>query len=372
MSKYCGLLHYIYTYTYIYMQIYLLLVADNGLDTYCFLSRAAQSETFVPLTNLVHFRNILNNVNKKSTHKRNTNNMEKGILKTANKLNHSMDIRLLSYDKTIRFWDFKHDRQLKLFNNHTQWTSGIEFSSFSSGRYLCAGSGDSTVRLWDVETSKSLHVFDGHISTVWCVDISPLQSSNNHNKSNNIGVIGGNGYTICSGSYDYTIRIWDIETTKQLILFNGHKDYVMSVKYGSNELIDTVLSGSSDKTVRLWDIRSGKQFKYSMDIWTFSNVICFGSYDKTIRFWDIRSNRKELHVVNRDDKDGGIKCLKFLKLRKNIYLCHGSNNVIFLYFPKKGMRKVEILYLIFVLNICFINGKVTKRKQAKEQKQYIS
>ncbi|ETO10741.1 hypothetical protein RFI_26636 [Reticulomyxa filosa] len=119
----------------------------------------------------------------------------------------------------------------------------------------------------------------------------------------------------------------------------------MSVKYGSNELIDTVLSGSSDKTVRLWDIRSGKQvqvFNGHMDIvWAVeysplvvnniniggsSNVICFGSYDKTIRFWDIRSNKKELHVVNRDDKDGGIKCLKFLKLRKNIYLCHGSNN----------------------------------------------
>ncbi|ETO11029.1 hypothetical protein RFI_26347, partial [Reticulomyxa filosa] len=82
---------------------------------------------------------------------------------------------------------------------------------------------------------------------------------NNENKSNNIGVIGGNGYTICSGSFDKTIRIWDIETTKQLNIFKGHESVVMSVKYGLNELVNTILSGLTDTSVRLWDIRSGQQ-----------------------------------------------------------------------------------------------------------------
>ncbi|ETO05223.1 WD repeat-containing protein pop1 [Reticulomyxa filosa] len=81
---------------------------------------------------------------------------------------------------------------------------------------------DKTIRLWDVETSKSLHVFKGHKSYICCVDISSLQSNNKNenNKNNDIGVIGGNGYTICSGSCDSTIRICDIETTKQLNVFN--------------------------------------------------------------------------------------------------------------------------------------------------------
>ncbi|ETO12237.1 WD-40 repeat protein [Reticulomyxa filosa] len=264
-----------------------------------------------------------------------------------------------SSDKTIRFWDFKDNQQLQIYNNHNDSIGGIEFSSFNGGRYLCSGSYNNLIYLYDVKTSKALHVFNGHENSVWCIDISPLQS-NNSNKSNNIGVIGGNGYTICSGSFDKTIRIWDIETTKQLILFKGHDDYVWSVKYGSNKLenigANTILSGSEDKSVRLWDIRSGKLIQvfnghtdyvnaveYSpfevnnIEVNCYSNVICSGSNDNTIRFWDIRSNKNELYLIKRDEgKGNGIFCLKFIQLKKNrksnsdsscgINLCYGSGN----------------------------------------------
>ncbi|ETO06131.1 WD-repeat protein [Reticulomyxa filosa] len=261
---------------------------------------------------------------------------------------HRNIICFCSYDNTIRFWDIKDNQQLQIFNEHTRWVGGIEFSSFNGGRYLCSGSADTTMRLWDVETSKSLHVFDGHTSAVRCVDFSPLQNSNNDNKNNNIGVIGGNGYTICSGSWEAIINIWDIETTKQLNTFEGHKRGVNSVKYGSNELINTILSGSEEGSVRLWDIRSGKQIQvfYGHTDWVNtveyspfivnnievdfnSNVICSGSSDNTIRFWDVRSNKKELYVINGDKE---IICFKFLQIKKNknncydINLCYGSRN----------------------------------------------
>ncbi|ETO16051.1 hypothetical protein RFI_21312 [Reticulomyxa filosa] len=266
------------------------------------------------------------------------------------------------YDKTIRFWDFKNNQQLKIFNGHNHWVNGIKFSPFNGGRYLCSGSGDSTIRLWDVETSKALHIFNGHKDCVWCVDISPLQSSNNNNNNNNsIGVIGGNGYTICSGSYDTTIVIWDIETTKQLISFIGHVGSLRSVKYGSNEIgnigcANTILSGSGDNNVRLWDIRSGKKIQkfeghddrvMAVEYSPFvvnngkfgdnSNVICSGSEDNTIRFWDIRSNRNELYSIEGDNnEDQGILSFTFFPLQKDkkahdniknsrgFNLCYGS------------------------------------------------
>ncbi|ETO35028.1 WD repeat-containing protein [Reticulomyxa filosa] len=156
----------------------------------------------------------------------------------------------------------------------------------------------------------------------------------NNNESNSIGVIGGNGYTICSGSYDETVRIWDIEKTKQLNVFKGHEYWIRSVKYGSNELMNTILSGSSDKSIRLWDIRSGKQIQmfngHANEIWAveYSPFVI----KNRMNFWDIRSNKKELHVIRGSNTDYGIFCLKFAALKKKeqklnnccVHLYYGS------------------------------------------------
>ncbi|ETO33617.1 WD-40 repeat protein [Reticulomyxa filosa] len=119
----------------------------------------------------------------------------------------------------------------------------------------------------------------------------------------------------------------------------------MSVKYGSNELLNTILSGSNDKSVRLWDVRSGKQIQvfngHKNYVWSVEyspfviknnlNVICSGSWDNTIRFWDIRSNKNQLHIIKGDaEDDGRIICLKFILLKKkektknDLNLCYGS------------------------------------------------
>ncbi|ETO13239.1 mycorrhiza-induced NACHT/WD-repeat protein [Reticulomyxa filosa] len=242
-----------------------------------------------------------------------------------------------STDETVRVWDVNNNKQIQLFNKHSNIVLCVKFSQYhyynNHHNVICSSSKDKTIHFWDFKHNKQLQVFNGHkgwiggiefsqfnCGCVRCLDISPLQDNNN----NNINVIGGNGYIICSGSFDETIRICDIETTKQFNVFKGHQGCIMSVKYGSNELINTILSGSIDKSV-LFNGHTSTVFAVEYSPFVIknsicnSNVICSGSNDNTIRFWDIRSNKNELYLIKGDEeKDNGIFCLKVIKLKNRI------------------------------------------------------
>ncbi|ETO11409.1 hypothetical protein RFI_25967 [Reticulomyxa filosa] len=191
---------------------------------------------------------------------------------------------------------------------------------------------------------------------------------------------------MCSGSYDQTIRILDIETTKQLNIFKGHSNYVRTVKYGPNILLNLILSGSYDNSVRLWDIRSGQQIQLfnghlntisSVEYSPFttknnignSNVICSGSFDNTIRFWDIRSNKNELYLIKGHNPYYGITCVKFIKLKKvDIYdwsLCYSATNgPLYIYILARKVSDFFFFqksFFIF-LSLIFHNAIVTMKK----------
>lgn len=62
---------------------------------------------------------------------------------------------------------------------------------------------------------------------------------------------------VASFSDDKTTAIWDIPTEKQLIAFDGHTDYIRAGAV-SPVSPNIVLSGSYDKTVKMYDIRQEK------------------------------------------------------------------------------------------------------------------
>ena len=60
------------------------------------------------------------------------------------------------------------------------------------------------------------------------------------------------GKRILSGSYDQTVRLWDVESCKEVCRFSGHTNWVWGVAVSSDGKLG--LSGSLDKTVRLWKL----------------------------------------------------------------------------------------------------------------------
>ncbi|ETO21623.1 hypothetical protein RFI_15580 [Reticulomyxa filosa] len=181
------------------------------------------------------------------------------------------------------------------------------------------------------------YMFSMDINILFGVLIFRLQS-NNENDNNIYNLF-------CSGSWDNTIRIWDIETTKQFDVFKEHKYMLMSVKYGSNELLNTILSGSADKNQVFAIAYSPFVIKNNIGN---SNVICSGSFSNTICFWDIRSNKERLYVLEESNEIG---YLNFLLLKKKVNIMNKNQKVIVVFIYIMAQMMVEFVHYM-CLNKC--------------------
>ena len=199
-------------------------------------------------------------------------------------------------DKTLRLWEVSSGRCLRIFQVHTDTDDGYVVGRddpyagvpksvcFSpDGRYclsgsycLSAGSYDETLRLWEVSSGQCLRTYPGHEASVGSISFSP------------------SGHQCISGSADHTLRLWEISSGRCLRTFEGHDGGVASVSVSPNGR--HCLSGSGDKTIRLWDISSGKCLRTFVG---HTDIVCSvrfspdgrfclsGSKDKTTRLWEL-------------------------------------------------------------------------------------
>ena len=75
-----------------------------------------------------------------------------------------------------------------------------------------------------------------------------------HRSGVNCAVVTLDGQHLISGSYDKTIKVWDLKKRRELFTLNGHTDPVLTVAVMPDG--KRILSGSWDKTFKVWDLHT--------------------------------------------------------------------------------------------------------------------
>lgn len=174
-------------------------------------------------------------------------------------------------------------RCVHTITGHSASVLSIAFSP--KGQFIASGSWDKTIKLWQLVTNQN-----GEIES------SLLNTLNGHSDWVRSVAISPNSQIVVSGSEDKTIKLWQISNGKLLQNIRGHSDYIRCVAFSPDGT--TITSGSDDKTVKGWDVNSGqcignlRGHSNAVTCLSFSfdgKTLASGSWDNTIKLWHLET-----------------------------------------------------------------------------------
>ncbi|MBK8205312.1 MAG: protein kinase [Planctomycetes bacterium] len=199
-----------------------------------------------------------------------------------------------SNDHTLRLWDLATGTEVGRSQRHTRNFVSVAFSP--DGRFVLFG-GDDGLSLCEVARFAEVRSFQGHMSGVVSVAISP------------------DGSLALSGSYDRTVRLWDLATGEEVSKFEGHSHWIRTVAFSPDGRC--AMSGSIGGELRLWDLVAGKEIRRQFD--GHSRRVTAGAMspdgqfalsggDDGLRLWDVATGKEVRRI---EGHANGVNSLAF-------------------------------------------------------------
>ena len=213
-------------------------------------------------------------------------------------------------DYTIKFFNVKENFKCDLTIEHKNIVNDIK--EIEENKIISVSS-DLTIKIWNFKDFKIeclLEIFNG-IYSIFQIELikndlfavrdestelkiynynGELIRNFNTHKTNIICFIVLKDYRIATGSYDHSIKIWNVEKEKELATLKNHDFTVFSLletKKGN------LISGGGDNLIKIWDLKNYiclKTFSgHSNYVVTLlelnNNLFASGSYDSKIIIW---------------------------------------------------------------------------------------
>lgn len=168
--------------------------------------------------------------------------------------------------------NWKHGRYTpKLFKGHSNGVMCLQFDD----NILATGSYDTTIKIWDVKTCEEIRTLSGHESGVRCLQFDESK--------------------LISGSMDRSLKVWNWRTGECLSTYTGHSSGVIGLHFDSALLA----SGSADKTIKIWNfedkstliLRGHGDWVNAVKLDTASRTVVSASDDFTAKLWDLETKQ---------------------------------------------------------------------------------